>query len=156
LKKQLIKKIIKNIIFILNIFFIWITIALVFISIFKKEWIEAFIEWMKVFVEWMWYWNYIIGLSSSFIEAFPVIWVVVPWQNILLIVWGFFGNISLQNLFLLMFIASIWAIIWNWVWYILWRYYWDDFFKKYWNWFGIGLTEVKYLKKSIDKWWAWW
>ncbi len=154
--KEKLKNLVKIIINTINILLIIFTIALAFIAIFKKEWIEAFIEWMKIVVEWIWYWNYFIWFSSSLIEAFPVIWVVIPWQNILLIVWWFFWSISYLNLIYLMLIASLWAIIWNYIWYILWKYYWDSFFTKYGNWFWIWLTEVKYLKKSIDKWWAWW
>lgn len=153
--REKLKNIIKIIINAINIILIIFTIALAFIAIFKKEWIEAFIEWMRLIVESIWYWNYFIGFSSSLIEAFPVIWVVIPGQNILLIVWWFFWAISYLNLIYLMIIASLWAIIWNYIWYILWKYYWDSFFTKYWNWFWIWLTEVKYLKKSIDKWWAW-
>lgn len=155
MNKKIIKKIVWIIFHIFNLILIWLTIALAIISIVKKEWIEAFIEWMKILIEWLWIWNYLIAWISSLIEAFPVLWVVVPWQNILLIVWGFFGNISQANLIYVALIASIWAIIWNYIWYALWRHFWDSFFKKYWYWFWIWLTEVKYLKKWIDKWWAW-
>lgn len=154
--KRHIKKIIKLIFQLINIILIFLTVILALISIFKKEWIENFIGWMKIIIESMWAWNYIIALSSSFIEAFPVLGVVVPGQNILLIVWWFFWNISNTNLIYVWIIASIWAICWNYVWYLLWKIYWDSFFKKYWNWFWIWLTEVKYIKKWIDKWWAWW
>lgn len=150
----MIKKIIQIIINILNIFFVWLTIALALITIFKKEWIEQFIEWMKIIIEWLWFWNYLIAWFSSLIEAFPVLWVVVPWQNILLIVWWFFWDISNYNLIMVMIVASIWAIIWNYIGYALWVKYWDTFFTKYWNRFWIWKTEVKYIKKWIDKWWA--
>lgn len=155
MKQKLLKNIIKWIFQIINISLIILTISLAFISIFKKEWLEAFIEWMKIIIEWLWFWNYLIVFFSSFIEAFPVLWVVVPGQNILMIVWGFFGNLSKYNLIYVGFLASLWAIIWNYVGYLLWKIYWDSFFQKYWNWFWIWLTEVKYLKKSIHKWWAW-
>lgn len=111
---------------------------------------------MKVVIEWLGYWNYLIVFFSALIEAFPVIGIVLPWQNILLIVGWFFGHISNENLIYVIIIASIWAIIWNYIWYILWKYYWDSFFEKYGIWFGIGKTEVKYLKSGIDKWWALW
>jgi hypothetical protein len=42
-----IKKIFAFLMKLLNWLFIGLTIALAFISIFKKEWIESFIEWMK-------------------------------------------------------------------------------------------------------------
>jgi membrane protein DedA with SNARE-associated domain len=152
----MIKKIFQKIIHLLNILLIWLSIILALISIFKKEWIEAFIEWMRVLIEGLWFWNYVIAWFSSFIEAFPVLWVVVPWQNILLIVWWFFWNISYVNLAYIVLIATIWAILWNYVWYLLWKHFGDSFFKKYGLWFGIGLTEVKYLKEWIHKWWPWW
>ena len=152
----MIKKIFQKIIHILNILLIIASLALALISIFKKDWIEAFIEWMKLVIESLWFWNYIIAAISSFIEAFPVLWVVVPGQNILLIVGGFFWEISTTNLIYVMMVACIWAILWNFVWFLLGRYSWDTFFRKYWMWFGIGLTEVKYLKKWIHKWWAPW
>ena len=150
----MLKKIIQKLVHILNISLIALSLILAIISIFKKEWILAFIEWMKVTIETMWLWNYLIAWISSFIEAFPVLWVVVPWQNILLIVWGFFWEISMDNLKYVILVAVIWAILWNFVWYLLGRISWDTFFRKYWMWFGIWLTEVKYLKKWIHKWWA--
>ncbi len=156
MNKKTIKKLIQLIFLLLNYLLVWLTIALALISIFKKEWIEAFIEWMKLVINWLWLWNYVIAWISSLIEAFPVLWVVVPWQNILLIVWWFFWHISQLNLIYVMVVASVWAILWNYIWYILWKIYGDSFFKKYWNWFGIWLTEVKYIKKWINKWWAWW
>lgn len=152
----MIKSIFQKVVHLLNVLLIGLSLALALISIFKKEWIETFIEWMKVVIEWMWLWNYLIAWLSSFIEAFPVLWVVVPWQNILLIVGWFFWNISQSNLIYVILIACIWAIIWNYIWFLLWKYYWDSFFRKYGLWFGIWLTEVKYLKKWIKKWWAMW
>lgn len=151
----MIKKIIKIIIHFLNILLIVLSLALLFIWIFKKEWFELFIEWMRWVINGLWFWNYGIVFTSAFIEAFPVIWVVLPGQNILLIVGGFFGHISYNNLIYVIIIASIWAIIGNYIGYLLGKIYGDSFFDKYGIRFGIGKTEVKYLKKWIDKWWAW-
>lgn len=156
MNKKFIKKIIKTIFQIINLILVAFTIIIALISIFKKEWIVSFIEWMKIVINWLWSWNYLIAGGSSLIEAFPVLWVVVPWQNILLIVWWFFWNISHTNLIYVIIMACIGAIIWNYIWYLLWKYYWDSFFKKYWYWFWIWLTEVRYLKKWITKWWALW
>lgn len=140
----------------LNFLFIALTFAIIFISIFKKERVEIAIEWTWNKIETLWYFNYLIALLSSCIEAFPVLWWFLPWTNILLIVWWFFWNISILNLVFLIIVASIWAICWNYVWYYLWKKYWDNFFKKYWLWVWIWKTEVKYLKKWIEKWWAYW
>lgn len=134
---------------------IFLTVALAILSIARPELIKDAIESLRWVIDWLWNWNYLIVFSSALIEAFPVIWVVIPGQNILLIVWGFFAEISMQNLIFAVVISSIWAIIGNYIWYILWKYYWDVFFEKYWYWFSLWETEVRYLKKSIHKWWAW-
>lgn len=135
---------------------VWLTIWLTVLAIFYPEMIKDFIEWMRQIINSIWNWNYLIVFSSSLIEWFPVLWVVVPWQNILLIVWWFFWAENYTNLLYVTLIASIWAVISNYIWYYLWVYYWEIFFKKYWLWFGIWETEVKYLKKWIKKWWPWW
>lgn len=153
MNKSLIKKIIQKVFHIINVILIWLTIIIAIISIFDKELIIDLIKKLEVLIQWLWNWNFLIAFVSSLIEAFPVLWVVVPWQNILLIVWSFFAKISTQNLIYIYIIASLWAIIWNYIWYLLWKIYWDSFFAKYWIWFGIWLTEVKYLKKGINKWW---
>lgn len=152
----MLKKIIKILFQILNTLLIILSLTLVLIAIFKKEWFELFIEWLKIIINWLWNWNYFIVFLSACVEAFPVLWILLPGQNILLIVWGFFSHINYNNLIYVIIISSIWAIIWNYIWYILWKIYWDRFFTKYWIWFGIWKTEVKYLKKWIDKWWALW
>lgn len=137
-------------------FLIFLTIALWIISIVKPEWAKDFIDWIQSIIKVLWNWNYIIVFLSWLIESFPILWIVVPWQNVLLIVWGFVAKINEINLIYVICIASIWAIISNYIWYILGVYYWDSFFRKYGNWFGIWLTEVKYLKKWIKKWWPFW
>lgn len=135
---------------------ILITFGLAILAFVKPELVVDFIKWIEWLISSLWYWNYWIIFLSGLIEWFPVLWVVVPWQNILMIVWWFFWKISTLNLVYAIVVASFWALISNWIWYILWRYYWESFFKKYWLWFGIWETEVKYLKKWIKKWWATW
>ncbi len=131
---------------------IFLTFALVILALIKPELFIEFIKWVEWVVITLWYWNYLIIFISGLIEWFPVLWVAVPGQNILMIVWGFFGNMSTLNLILSIVVASMWAILSNWIGYILWRYYWESFFKKYGLWFWIGETEIKYLKKWIKKW----
>jgi membrane protein DedA with SNARE-associated domain len=133
-----------------------IIIALAIISIFDKKLILQVIDWIWGIIWWLWNWNYFILFFSSLIEAFPVIWVVIPWQNIMLLVAMFFAKKNAMDLIFVCVIASFWAIIWNYIWFLLWKKYWDSFFKKYWNWFWIWTTEVKYLKKWINKWWPIW
>lgn len=136
-------------------FLVFLTVSLWILAIFYPELIKDFIEWVKWIVYTIWNWNYVIVFLSSLIEGFPVLWVVIPWQNILLIVGWFFAEININNLIFVMIIASLGAIISNYIGYFLWKYYWETFFKKYGLWFGIWETEVNYLKKWIKKWWPW-
>lgn len=133
-----------------------LTFVLAILALVKPDLIKDFIEWVRTIVHTLWNWNYLIIFLSSLIEWLPVLWVVVPGQNILLIVWWFFAEKDTTNLYYVIFIASIWAILSNYLWYLLWKYHWEEFFKKYWLWFGIWETEMKYLKKWIKKWWPWW
>jgi len=136
----------------LNFIFASITIALLLIAIFRPDLVKDFLWWIESIIKWLWNWNYLIAFSSSIIESFPVVWVLVPWMQIMLMVWGFFWRTSL---FQVVLVAIVWAIIGNYAWYILWVKYWDSFFKNYWEWFWLGKTELKILKKQIQKNWAW-
>lgn len=133
-----------------------LTLWLALIWLINPSLIKDFIEWIRSIILTLWNWNYLILFITWIIESFPVLWVVVPWQNIMLIVWGFFAEQDRQTLVYVMILTSLWAIIWNYTWYLLWKIYWEAFFKKYWLWFGIWETEVKYIKKWIKKWWAAW
>ncbi len=150
------KNIFKKTLDILMKLLIFISIILWVLTIFKPELIKEFIEWIRNIIYTLGNFNYLIIFITSLIECFPVLWVVVPWQNILLIVWWFFANQNINNLYYVVIITSIWAILSNYIWYFLWIYYWDIFFKKYWMWFWIWKTEANYLKKGVKKWWAWW
>lgn len=110
---------------------------------------------MKGVINGLWYWNYVIAFLSSLIEAFPVLWWFLPGTNILLLVGWFFWHSNITNLVYLIIVSSIWAIIWNLIWFILWVYFWKGFFKKYGIYVWVWLTELKYLEKSIHKWWLW-
>lgn len=136
--------------------FVLLTLALILISIFKKDWVEIAIEWMKITVNTLWYWNYLIWFSSSLIEAFPVLWWFLPWTNILLIVGWFFGSKDMMSLIYIIIFSCIWAIIWNFIGYFLWLKYWEKFFEKYWIYVWIWKTELKYLDEWLKKWWALW
>lgn len=152
-KKETKQKVVSTFFNILNAVFVIIVLVLGFISIFNKPLMIEIIEWFEVLIQWVWNWNYLIAFSSSIIEAFPVLWVVVPGQNIMLLVAIFFAKLSWGKLILIYVLASVWAVIWNYIWYYLGRKFGDDFFKKYWVRFGVWVTEVKYLKKWIHKWW---
>lgn len=136
----------------LNLILAFITIALLFIAVFKPNLLKLFLEWLWQAILTLWNWNFLIAFFSAMIESFPVIWVIVPWMQVMLMVWGFFWKFYLPEVILL---AIAWAMLWNYFGYILWVKYWDSFLKKYWDWFGMWKTELKMLKKQIDKNWPW-
>ena len=135
------------------VFFIILTLVFAYLWIFHKDIILQLLDYIKNIVNILWYWNYLIILLFAFIESFPLIWISIPWQLVLITVAWFlwFDNMWLSWLF-----ASVWAILWNYTWYLMWVEYWDNFFKKYWIWIWVGETDIKYIKKWMDKqWWLW-
>ncbi len=151
MKKALAKKLVD----IIMKFLIFLSLALGVLALFKPELIKDWLDWVKEIVHLLGNWNYVIVFISSLIESFPVLWVVVPGQNILLAVGWFFAEKNINTLYSVVLITSLWAVIWNYIGFYLGKIYWDDFFKKYWLWFGIWETELKYLEKWISKWGPW-
>ncbi len=149
----MLKKILDILLKIFHILFVILTFWLLFISIFRKDLMTDFMSYLENLINILWFYNYIIALFSSIVETFPILWAIVPGQNIMLLVGWFFGKISYYNLVILIFIASIWALIWNHIWYLMWKKYWDSFFEKYWIYVWIWKTEVEYIKSWINKWW---
>jgi len=133
-----------------------LTFVLAILAFVRPDLIKDAIEWLKWIINYLWYWNYVIVFLMWLIESFPLLWVVVPGQNILLIVWGFFANMDSHNIYYVIALASIWAIISNYIWFVLWKHYWDSFFEKYWVWMWVWKTEVKYLKSWVKKWGPFW
>jgi len=141
-------KIVEFLLQILNFIFAGITITLVIIWLFRPDLVERFITWIWEIILLLWNYNYFIAFLSSIIESFPVLGVVIPGQQIMLMVWWFFWK---NNLVLVIIVAIIWALIWNYIWYFLWAKYWEVFLKKYGDWFWLWRTELKILKKQIEK-----
>lgn len=114
---------------------------------------KEFLHWISGIIELLGYWNYVIIFISSFIEVFPVLGVVIPGQNIMIVSGGFFGNLSTTYLITSIVVASVWAVLGNYVGYILGVYYGEFFFHHYGYLFWLGKTEVNYMKWGIKKWW---
>ena len=127
-----------------------------YLSIFEKELLKSWVEALRDLVVSLGSWNYLIAFLSSLIESFPVLWIALPSQNILMAIAWFYWNISATFLFYIIVLASFWAIIWNFIWFFLWKKYWISFIDRYGLWVWVWYTEVKYLKKSMHKWWAMW
>ncbi len=138
------------IITLINITLIVLTFLVALVAIFSPDTIKNIIDWLEVVIQWLGSWNYLIAGSSAMIESFPILWMALPWQTVLLLVGGFFGQ---DYLFYLILVACLWAIIWNYIGFVLWYYTGDSFFRKYWEWFGIWETELDYIKSGIHKYW---
>ncbi len=146
----MLKKIVNWLVTIINITLIILTFAIAIIALVSPDTMKSVIDWMEVVISWLWNWNYLIAFLSATIESFPIVWMVLPWQTVLLLVWWFFWQEALINLII---VACLWAIIWNYIWFILGYYTWDSFFRKYWEWFWIWETELNYIKSWIHKYW---
>lgn len=145
-------KILSFILKILNVIFVSLTLALLFVSIFRADLIKDFLWWIEQTIKILWNRNYLIAFTSATIESFPVIGVLVPWMQVMLAVGGFFWK---NNLVGVISVSIVWAIIGNYIGYLLGIKYWNVFFAKYWDYFWIGKTELKILKKQIEKNWPW-
>ena len=132
----------------LIIFFLILTFVFIYLSIFDKQVILNWLDWIKHIVAKLWYWNYLIIFIFGFIESFPLVWISVPWQTVLLTVAGFLWY---NHMYLAIFSASLWALLGNFTWYLLGVKYWETFFDRYWKFIGVTKTDVKYVKKWIEK-----
>jgi membrane protein DedA with SNARE-associated domain len=155
MQKKLIHRISHFLFQILNFLFGTLVFVLVAIALFRPSWIELFIGWMEKQIHLLGNWNYLIAFASSIIESFPVIGVLVPGQQVMLLVGGFFGKIGYIQLGYMICFAIIGALIGNAIGYFLGKWYGTDFLERYGDWFGLGRTELKYLRKQIEKNGAW-
>lgn len=145
---KILKQIIHYCIITLNILFFCFVLFLLYTSIFKPEWIAFFIQWMEWIINTLWYRNYLIAFLSAWVEAVPIAGTMIPGQNILMLVGGFFGKQYLASIIIIAILGSIAGDIFS---YVLGRHFGERFLHKYGTWFGIGTTEVSYLKKWIHR-----
>lgn len=136
-------------------FLVLVTVFLGILTLLRPDLFKLFFEFVKWVVEQLWYWNLLIVFISSMLESFPILGMVVPGTNIMIIVWWFFAQLSGFNLGYTILFASIWAIIWNFFWYFLWRNHGEKFLRRYGLWIGFGTTEAAYLKSKVHTWWPW-
>lgn len=125
------------------------------VTLFKPTLLEPIIEWIKIQIESLWKWNYLLAFISALAESLPIIGTIIPGQVIMLSVWGFYGGTGLVQFAGVLIFAILWSIISNAIWYFLGKKYGESFFEAYWVWVGIEQTELKYLKKGVNTWWAW-
>ena len=131
-------------------------LAFIVLSFFRPDLLLPIIEWIKTQVELLGKWNYLLAFVSALLESLPIIGTIIPWQAILLSVWGFYGGLWYVQFIWVLLSAILGSIVSNWIWYILGKHYGEEFFKKYGMWVGIEQTELKYLKNWVNTWGPWW
>lgn len=129
--------------------------AFLTISLFYPDILLPVIEWIKVQIEHIGKWNYLLAFVSALAESLPIIGSIIPWQIILLSVWGFYGGMWVEQFLGVLFAAISGSILSNAIGYYLGKYYGEEFFTRYGMWIGIEQTELKYLKKWVDTWGPW-
>lgn len=145
----------KKIIHYIILWLLSLMILFLIVTLFNPSLLEPIIEWIKTKIESLWKWNYLLAFISALAESLPIIGTIIPWQIVMLSVWGFYWGLGLMEFIWVLFFAILWSVISNAIWYFLWKYYGEDFFKIYWVWVWIEQTELKYLKKWVNTWGAW-
>lgn len=146
------KKIISFFFRALVILFALLSITLLFISIFKEEWIKSALVYIETIVEQIGNWNFFIAFISACVESIPIIGWLLPWMNIMLLVWWIWWK---QYLILTIVMASIGAMLGNYFWFLIGKFYWEKLIRDYWDYVWIGQTERKILENQIEKNWFW-
>ena len=115
--------------------------------LFPEEVKQIFL-WLEKVSAGLWIYNLPLITIISAIESFPVVGVIVPWQQLLLIVGGLYG----QTHFLPAVVAAgIGACIWNALGYYFWIKWWISLLEKYGNAFSLGKAERDILEPQIQK-----
>lgn len=150
--KHILKKLVHYLIVMINIVFFCFVFFLLYVSIFRPELMISFKEWMWEIIKTLGYRNYAVAFIAAWVEAVPIAGTMLPGSIVLMLVWGFFGK---QYLVSLIIVAVLWSIAGDIFSYVVGWYFGERFLHKYGTWFGVGPTEVSYLKKGIHRRWFW-
>ena len=137
---------------ILNIIFSLIILALVGVALLRPDLVEGIISYLGHEIQTLGTWNYLIAFLASMLESFPVIGALLPGQQVMLLVGGFYGRDHIVGVLAL---SVVGACLGNAAGYFLGKYMGLAFFETYGQSFGIGRTELRYLHGSIEKNGAW-
>ena len=129
------------------------TISLAFIGILifalvHPHALKHLLDWFAGQVEIFGFWNYPIVALSGIIESLPIIGVLFPGQNVVIVIGGFFGK---HHIIELISIATIGVYIGHQIGYWLGEKYGVRLIENYGSTVGFGKTEAKYLERQIEK-----
>jgi membrane protein DedA with SNARE-associated domain len=106
------------------------------------------LDWIAHIVRLIGYWNYGLVALSGIAESLPIVGVVFPGQNIVIIVGTFFGK---HHMYSLIAIATLGVYVGHQIGYWLGEKYGISLIDEYGPSIGFGKTEVKYLEDQILK-----
>lgn len=133
---------------VITIFFTVISLGLLVITFIRPEWIKSGIEWIWVLIQTLGNWNYLIAFMSACIESMPIIGTAVPGMNVMILVGGFWGK---SHMIITIFLATIWAMLGNYLGYWIGKWYGHSIIEKYGDYIGLGHTEQRILGKQIER-----
>ena len=133
---------------ILNGVFSLLIIGTFILVVFFPETFKWIIAEIGAYSKSIGHWNALILGSASMIESFPVIGVLIPGQQVMLVVGGFYGQAHPAIAF---GVAALGAMIGNFIGYAWGVRYGLSFFKQYGHIFALGETELGILKSQIKK-----
>lgn len=133
---------------VITIFFTILSLGLLVVTIVRPDWIKSGIEWIWVLIQTLWNWNYLIAFASACVESLPIIGTAVPGMNVMILVWGFWGK---SHMILTIVLASIGAMLGNYLGYWTWQWYGHEIIEKYGDYIWLWKTEQKILEKQIAK-----
>ncbi len=136
----------------ITIFFTILSLILIVISFARPDWIKDGIKWIWELILILGNWNYLIAFASACTESLPIIGTAVPGMNVMILVGGFWGKTHIIGTIGL---ASLWAMIGNYIGYWIWKWYGHEIIERYGDYIWLGKTEQKILSKQIEKNWFW-
>ncbi len=132
----------------ITISFMILSVILLVLSFARPDLIKDAIKWIWELILILGNWNYLIAFASACIESLPIIGTAVPGMNIMILVGGFWGK---SHIVLTILLASLGAMIGNYIGYWIWKWYGHEIIEKYGDYIWLGKTEQKILSKQIEK-----
>lgn len=132
----------------ITILFTILSLILVVISLVKSDWIKLWIIWIWELITTLGNWNYLIAFMSACIESLPIIGTAVPGMNVMILVGWFWWK---SHIVLTILLASLGAMIGNYIGYWIWKWYGHEIIEKYGDYIWLGKTEQQILSKQIEK-----
>lgn len=128
----------------LLIFFLWVSLVYPHI-------VKDLLHWLEQSVNNLGNWNYLVVVACWVLESLPLLWVIIPWQNMVIIIWWFFGK---SHIISLIIIATISVYVWHVIGYLAWKKYWLKIIEKLWPSVWFSKNKIEILEIQMEKRWG--